>query len=50
MIDFDFKDKNQIYQLIAGLSGFTVILIGALIVMAPFFPAKIGRASCRERV
>ena len=39
MIDFDFKDKNQIYQLIAGLSGFTVILIGALIVMAPFFPA-----------
>lgn len=39
MIDFDFKDKTQIYQLIAGLSGFTVILIGCLIVMAPFFPA-----------
>ncbi|MCE9508469.1 MAG: AI-2E family transporter [Alphaproteobacteria bacterium] len=39
MIDFDFKDKNQIYQLIAGISGVTVILIGALVVMAPFFPA-----------
>jgi predicted PurR-regulated permease PerM len=39
MIDFDFKDKNQFYQLIAGLSGFTIILIGCLIVMAPFFPA-----------
>jgi len=39
MIDFDFKDKNQIYQLIAGISGFTIILIGALIIMAPFFPA-----------
>jgi predicted PurR-regulated permease PerM len=39
MIDFDFKDKNQIYQLIAGISGFIIILICALIVMAPFFPA-----------
>jgi len=35
----DFKDQNQLYQLIAGLSGFTVILIGCLIIMAPFFPA-----------
>lgn len=35
----DFTDKNEIYQLIAGLSGFTIILIGCLIIMAPFFPA-----------
>ena len=35
----DFKDQNQLYQLIAGLSGFTIILIGCLIIMAPFFPA-----------
>jgi predicted PurR-regulated permease PerM len=35
----DFKDQNTIYQLIAGLTGFTIILIGCLIVMAPFFPA-----------
>jgi predicted PurR-regulated permease PerM len=33
------KDKSQIYQLIAGLSGFTIILIGCLIVLSPFFPA-----------
>lgn len=39
MIDFDIKNKHEIYQLIAGLSGFTIILIGCLIVMAPFFPA-----------
>lgn len=35
----DLKDRTHIYQLIAGLSGFTVILIGCLIIMAPFFPA-----------
>jgi predicted PurR-regulated permease PerM len=35
----EFRDKNQIYQLIAGLSGFAVILLGCLVVMAPFFPA-----------
>src|SRR3984957_20140739 len=35
----DFKDQNQLYQLIAGLSGFTLILIGCLVIMAPFFPA-----------
>ena len=34
----DFKDQNQLYQLIAGLSGFTIILLGCLIIMAPFFP------------
>ena len=37
----DFKDNNQIYQLIAGLSGFTIILISCLIIMAPFFPAVL---------
>lgn len=35
----DIKDRYQLYQLIAGLSGFTIILIGCLIIMAPFFPA-----------
>jgi predicted PurR-regulated permease PerM len=35
----DFKDKHNFYQLIVGISGFTVILIGCLIIMAPFFPA-----------
>ncbi len=37
----DFKDNNQIYQLIAGLLGFTVILISCLVIMAPFFPAVL---------
>lgn len=35
----DFKDQNQLYQLIAGLSGFAIILVGCLVIMAPFFPA-----------
>lgn len=35
----DFKDQNQLYQLIAGLSGFTLILLACLVIMAPFFPA-----------
>jgi len=35
----DFKDQNQLYQLIAGLSGFTLILLCCLVIMAPFFPA-----------
>lgn len=39
MLDFDTKDKNQIYQLIAGISGFSVIMIGCIIIIAPFFPA-----------
>lgn len=38
MIDFK-KDKHQLYQLLAGICGFTLILIGCLIIMAPFFPA-----------
>ena len=37
----EFEDKNYIYQLIAGLSGFTIILICCLIIMAPFFPAVL---------
>lgn len=39
MIDFDLKNKNQIYRLIVGISGFTVIFVSCVIVMAPFFPA-----------
>jgi len=35
----DFKDQNQLYQLIAGLCGFTLILLACLVIMAPFFPA-----------
>lgn len=41
MIDLDLKNKNQLYQLIAGLIGFVVILTGCLIVMSPFFPALL---------
>ncbi len=37
----DFKDQNQIYQLIAGVSGFTIIIIFCLIVIAPFVPALL---------
>lgn len=39
MLSVDFKDKNSIYQFIAGISGFAVIMIGCVIIMAPFFPA-----------
>ncbi len=37
----DFKDQNEIYQLIAGISGFTLIIIGCLIIIAPFIPALL---------
>lgn len=39
MLEFDIKNRNQIYQLVAGISGFAIIVIGGLIIMAPFFPA-----------
>lgn len=39
MIEFDLKNKNHIYRMIAGISGVALILIGCLVIMAPFFPA-----------
>ncbi len=33
------KDKAQIYQLVAGLTAVTLIIIGCLIILLPFFPA-----------
>ena len=39
MIRFNWKDKASIYQLIAGIVGVTLIMIGCLITLSPFFPA-----------
>ncbi len=44
MIDLDMKDKNQLYQLIVGILGFTLILIACLIIMTPFFPGILMAA------
>lgn len=39
MLDFDFKDRHQIYELAVGLTGVALIAIGCLIIMAPFLTA-----------
>lgn len=39
MINFDIKDKSQIYQLIVAISAVTLIIVGCLIILSPFFPA-----------
>lgn len=39
MLDFDFKNRNDIYELAVGLTGVALITIGCLIVMAPFLTA-----------
>lgn len=39
MIKFDIKDKNHIYQLIAGITAVVFILLGCLLILSPFFPA-----------
>lgn len=39
MLKFDIKDKNHIYQLIAGISAVVIILLGCLLILSPFFPA-----------
>lgn len=39
MLKFDTKNKHQIYQLIAGISAVTLILVGCLVILSPFFPA-----------
>ncbi len=44
MIDLDIKDKNQLYQLLVGILGFTLILIACLIIMTPFFPGILMAA------
>lgn len=41
MINFNLKDRIQIYQLVVGLTAVTLILIGCLIVLTPFFPAML---------
>lgn len=38
MIELDIKNKNQLYQLIVGILGFTAIVVACLVIMAPFFP------------
>jgi len=39
MIDLDLKDKNQLYQLIVGIIGFSLIFIACMMIMTPFFSA-----------
>ena len=39
MLKFDIKDKNHIYQLIAGITAVVFILLGCLLILSPFFPA-----------
>lgn len=39
MLNFDIKNKAHIYQLIAGITAVTLILIGCLVILAPFFAA-----------
>lgn len=39
MLNVDFNDKTQLYQFIAGVSAVTVILLGCLVILTPFFPA-----------
>ena len=39
MLKFDIKNKAHIYQLIAGITAVTLILIGCLVILSPFFPA-----------
>jgi predicted PurR-regulated permease PerM len=39
MLKFDIKDRNHIYQLIAGITAVVFILLGCLLILSPFFPA-----------
>lgn len=41
MLQLNLKDRIQIYQLVAGLTCVTLILIGCLIILTPFFPAML---------
>ena len=39
MLNLPVKDKQQFYELIVGMAGFTIILLGCMIVLSPFFTA-----------
>ncbi len=39
MLRMDFKDKNTLYQMIVSIVAVTLIVIGCVIVLKPFFPA-----------
>jgi predicted PurR-regulated permease PerM len=41
MLGFDFKNNLVLYQLIAGLAAVTLILLGCIAVLRPFFPAAL---------
>lgn len=41
MLKVNLKDKIQLYQMIGGIVAVAAILIGCLIIIAPFFPALI---------
>lgn len=41
MLSLNIKDRIQIYQLVAALTAVTLILIGCLIILTPFFPAML---------
>jgi predicted PurR-regulated permease PerM len=41
MLSLNLKDRIQIYQLVAALTAVTLILIGCLIILTPFFPAML---------
>jgi predicted PurR-regulated permease PerM len=41
MLRFDFKKHLGVYQMIAGLAAVTLILLGCIAVLEPFFPAAL---------
>ena len=41
MLNLNLKDRTQIYQLVVGLTAVTLILIGCLVILTPFFPAML---------
>lgn len=41
MLRMDFKDKSTVYQMIVSLAAVTLIVIGCIIILKPFFPAML---------
>jgi predicted PurR-regulated permease PerM len=41
MLNFDFRHNFALYQIIAALAAVTLILIGCIVILAPFFPAML---------
>jgi predicted PurR-regulated permease PerM len=41
MLQVNLKDRIQIYQLVAALTVVTLILLGCLVILTPFFPAML---------